>query len=94
MKFSSCEISETHEGEYWIGLKDMVGDNNISSYRWLRDGSTLTYQNWAPTEPHLPADTCVIRYVSNGVWDDVACTRPFGLICEVDVCITIFLPIS
>ena len=93
MKFSSCEISETHEGEYWIGLKDMVGDNSISSYKWVRDGSMLTYQNWAPGEPLQSADACVIRAVVSGIWDDVACTRPFGAICEVDVCMTIFIVI-
>ena len=70
----------------------MVGNNSISSFKWVRDGSMLTYQNWAPGEPWNTNVSCVVRYDS-GKWDDVACTIPFGAICEVDVCITIFIAI-
>ena len=92
MESNFCEISETRDEAYWIGLKDMVGDSSISSYKWVRDGSSITYQNWAPGEPWNPNDTCVARYVG-GKWDDVPCTIPFGAICEVDVCITISIHI-
>ena len=36
--FFSFSASQTFFA-YYIGLKDVVGDNNISSYKWLRDGS-------------------------------------------------------
>ena len=89
MNFIYCEISETREGGYWIGLKDVVGDNNISSYRWVQDGSSLTYQRWANIyEPNVPTDKCVMRY-DGGDWDDVSCTFQFAAICEADVSITV-----
>ena len=67
----------------------MVGDNNISSYRWVRDGSSLTYQRWANIyEPYDPAHRCVMRH-DGGNWDDVLCTHHFAAICEADVSITI-----
>ena len=79
-------ISATRNGDYWIGLKDVVGDNKISSYRWLKDGSSVSFVHWVVGEPYSSAQRCVVQY-STGRWNDVDCKSLRGAICELSVSI-------
>ena len=69
--------------DYYIGLKDMVGQNQIYDHKWLRDGSGLTYQNWAYRQPRNSHETCV-KMKSDGQWDDQSCGNLYGSVCEFD----------
>ena len=71
---------------HYIGLKDMVGNNNISDYKWVHDGSSLTYQNWRPGEPDMGSQLCVAMRGTEGKWVDGYCSAPMLSICEADVC--------
>ena len=79
--FFSFSASQTFFA-YYIGLKDVVGDNNISSHKWLRDGSSLTFQNWYTGQPATQSQTCVTQ-IGIGQWTDVPCYVSFGSICEL-----------
>ena len=69
---------------YWIGLRDVVGNNKISNYRWLKDGSSLAFANWVKYEPGSSSERCVVQYTS-GLWNDVHCHTRRGAICELNV---------
>ncbi|KAJ8307067.1 hypothetical protein KUTeg_015151 [Tegillarca granosa] len=78
----------------WIGLNDLATNRN---FKWV-DGTTVTYTNWAPTEPNnffgAPED-CVMMYTSGcaksgwtckeGMWNDATCDTTSviaGFICK------------
>ena len=56
----------------------------MSSYKWIRDESPVTYQKWNPLEPNGANDKCVIQH-ADGFWNDVNCFTKVGAICEFDV---------
>ena len=63
----------------------MVGDNKISSYKWLRDDSSLTYQNWVRWQPAAKWERCVWWRPADGKWIDEHCGKKAGAFCEFDV---------
>ena len=72
-------------GFLWIGLRDETGNND--DYRWTRDGDSLTFSNWAPTQPNTPAEQCVVTGTfepGTGLWGDNLCVSQWGAICEAD----------
>ena len=70
-------------GWHFIGLKDMVGNNKISDHKWIRDGSGLSYQNWAYRQPKYSFERCVKMRI-NGQWDDGSCNACRESVCEFD----------
>lgn len=79
---------------YWIGLKDMVGDNTISDYVWLATGQSVSTGNqfWSYLYPKYPHHQCIygqrILISDPFTWRDqnchstnkFICQRPFNLV--------------
>ncbi|XP_035687852.1 E-selectin-like isoform X2 [Branchiostoma floridae] len=75
-----------HSGtHYWIGCTDRQIEG---IWRWS-DGSSLSYTNWAPTQPDNAdgIQDCGILYSIYGYaqWDDTECSTPYFFICQTDI---------
>ena len=58
----------------FIGLRDEVGNNQLSDYRWTVDDSKLTYSNFNPGEPNSVWETCVGMETKHDLrWADIVC---------------------
>ena len=68
----------------FIGLKDVVGNNQLSSHRWIHDNSVLAYHNFHGGEPSNPEEICITILVSGGNWNDVPCDYSAQAVCEAD----------
>ena len=73
-------------GKIYIGLKDVVGDDKLTSFKWVGDNSTMTYTNWFSgpwIEPNSVNETCTDMDMSTGKWNDVFCSLTQGGVCEI-----------
>ena len=69
----------------YIGLRDTVGDNKLSSYKWLVDGSTIAYNNFAANEPSLNLELCVMMRKNAGYkWVDGMCDPSLRALFETE----------
>ena len=67
----------------YIGLRDVVGDDQLSSHQWEVDGSTINYNNFDINEPDQGFKRCVAIVVRSGEkWQDRDCTVPLPALCE------------
>ena len=67
----------------YIGLRDTVGDNKLSSYEWLVDGSTITFNNFATNKPDYNVELCVFMQKNSGYkWNDGMCDGNNRALCE------------
>ena len=67
----------------YIGLRDTVGDNKLSSYKWLVDGSAITFNNFATNQPDYNAELCVFMLKNSGYkWNDGGCNGINRALCE------------
>ena len=67
----------------YIGLEDEVGDNQMSSYKWTVDNSTLTYHNFYRNQPDTVAERCVAISLEDDLeWHDVRCSAGLVALCE------------
>ncbi|XP_077997842.1 macrophage mannose receptor 1-like [Glandiceps talaboti] len=64
----------------WIGLDDITVEGEM---KWA-DNSLVTYSDWFGREPNNGGgnEDCGHLRSSDGKWNDMACTRKFGFICE------------
>ena len=69
----------------YIGLKDVIGDNRLSSYRWMADNSKMVYSDFYQNEPAGIDQHCIIlhRYPPHR-WHDIDCFKKFPALCEGD----------
>ena len=67
----------------YIGLKDVVGDDKNSSFRWIGDNSTMSFTNWNPYEPSHPGEVCTEMKMNSGKWADLNCYGEQGAVCEI-----------
>ena len=66
---------------YYIGIKDMTGNNQ--DWRLDNSGDVATYLNWGSGEPNYGWQQCVtmVRYI-NGQWLDVPCNENHFFVCQ------------
>ena len=66
----------------FLGLTDAVVE---SVYR-TPEGFTTSWVNWGNTEPNDAAQSvvedCVVRRISDGMWNDLSCSETRGYYCE------------
>ncbi|XP_780522.4 uncharacterized protein LOC575010 [Strongylocentrotus purpuratus] len=64
---------------YWIGFNDL---DEEGTWAWT-DGSVTSYTNWYSGEPSGGLEHCgVLRWSSDGTWNDAACSSTYGYICK------------
>ncbi|XP_078660072.1 uncharacterized protein LOC144904802 [Branchiostoma floridae x Branchiostoma belcheri] len=65
---------------YWFGLSDIVAEDG---WQWA-DGTDYdpAVTNWGPNEPNNQNGEDCAEILSNGRWNDQACTDMHGYICE------------
>lgn len=76
---------------YWIGLRDVRGDNAVTSFMWFPSGKFLSetsYSSWGNNYPRSYKDQCA--YVSSGLWNNVACGTSLPYICEINAGIYLY----
>ena len=67
----------------FIGLKDMVGDNRLSSYRWMADNSKMVYSNFNGAEPGSTVQHCIVlNRDASYRWHDTNCDLNYTSLCE------------
>ena len=67
----------------YIGLQDVVGDNQLSSYKWIMDNSTLAYNNFLAGDPNNLAHRCIaFRKRDSLKWHDTGCSIEWNALCE------------
>ena len=67
----------------YIGLQDVIGDNQLSSYKWTVDNSTLAYENFDGGEPNTLEQHCTcLRKISSLRWHDIRCSERLAALCE------------
>ena len=54
-----------NEAQAWIGATDASG-----SWKWITDGSTVSFTKWGTHQPDNSGDCAVTNWVDAGVWDD------------------------
>ena len=84
--FCITALGEGQANIYYIGLKDVTGNNR--DYRWTRDGANLTFSNWASNEPNAVSELCVAAFARAsrfGQWADINCGRSEYAMCEADM---------
>ena len=80
-------LSEYHT-QYWIGLKDIVGNNIIGDYQWLATGQNVTTgsQFWYSSSYPIASKFQCVQGIKNGsnrfVWRDRDCKDFFYYICQ------------
>ncbi|EDV19664.1 uncharacterized protein TRIADDRAFT_61851 [Trichoplax adhaerens] len=72
---------------YWLGLKDVIGDDKPESHRWLAQNKTLTensYTNWAnDKQPNIRSHECaIICFQQKPKWLEEKCYLNNKYICE------------
>lgn len=68
----------------WIGLDDR---NTEGTFLW-NDATPFDYTQWMPpAEPNdaPPGEDCVVMFLENGNWNDIACLTTNQYVCERDV---------
>ena len=66
----------------------MFGDNQLSSYKWIVDNTSLTFSGpWSLDNPNSADAQCVTQRVEPGklTWNDRFCSKDGGAICEADL---------
>ena len=82
------KLLSQHHKPYWIGLRDMVGNNIIGDYQWLATGQNLTTgsQFWYSSSFPIASKFHCVHGVKNGsnmfAWRDRNCNDPFDFICQ------------
>ncbi|EDV21266.1 uncharacterized protein TRIADDRAFT_60120 [Trichoplax adhaerens] len=76
-----------HNILYWIGLKDIVGNNQIDDYRWLSNGKSVTSgpDYWANSYPKHENKRCVhARSLPSNKfqWRNSDCSDTYRYICQ------------
>ena len=67
----------------YIGLRDVVGDDQLSSHKWEVDGSMLTYSNFDNNEPDQGFKQCIaLAMPAGGKWQDRDCNVILMALCE------------
>ena len=71
----------------YIGLKDMIGDNQLSSYRWMVDNSPMVYSDFnGSIEPAKTYQQCIVlNEKSSFRWHDFECSHKLTAVCETGV---------
>ena len=70
----------------YIGVTDKVGDNAMSSYKWVVDGSDITAPVWHPTQPDQTNQRCGIIFLEEaGGLHHFRCNLGSGGLCEADL---------
>ncbi|XP_006824446.2 C-type mannose receptor 2-like [Saccoglossus kowalevskii] len=71
------------DDHYWIGVKDVVGDNK--NYEYATGGSVI-YTDWSSNEPNNykgTAEDCVeLRGNHDYEWNDIPCSNKIAAVCE------------
>ncbi|EDV19662.1 uncharacterized protein TRIADDRAFT_61849 [Trichoplax adhaerens] len=72
---------------YWLGLKDLVGDDKLESHRWLASNKTLAESNYINLAnnrpPRIDAYKCIIIYFRRTPeWREERCGSKNKFICE------------
>ena len=65
-------------------MYDYIGDNALTSYRWLKDNSSVGYSNWASNQPSHTIQRCVV-IKDSGQWTDLPCTNKLKAVCEANM---------
>ena len=84
--FIRNNVTQNHLSKYWIGLRDIIGDNQETSYQWISTNQSLNsqvYRNWLNDIPVEVDYTCVI-YSANG-WINIPCSYKVPFVCEKNV---------
>ena len=69
----------------YIGLKDMIGDNQLSSYKWMADKSKMVYSHFNANQPDSIYQHCVVLRRNTGYrWTDRSCSNKYAALCEGD----------
>lgn len=72
----------------WTGLKDVVGDDKMSSHRWSHSNVSLVetgYSNWEILSPDFFIQECVAlvkEATGEWKWYDRQCWQQYHFICE------------
>ena len=72
----------------WIGLRDVVGDDQMSSHRWMYSNLSIVetgYTKWSSLSPDLTYQECIALVLEgNGEWKwyDRKCSKAYHFICE------------
>ena len=70
-------------GYVYIGLQDVVGDNQLSSYKWTVDNSTLAYNNFVRDEPNVRGKRCIVMRKKDSLkWHDSYYSERRPALCE------------
>ncbi|XP_061173289.1 C-type lectin domain family 3 member A-like [Saccostrea echinata] len=81
--YLSSEVSHVSAGEFWIGITDIIADN-----QWIYDSSLTPIEitNWGPNEPggHLAENCLIMSAWFHGKYADVECHTKRKFICERD----------
>ena len=71
---------------YWIGLKDVVGNDNLDEHIWLKSNRSLTevgYDKFSSTNPdHFYQQCVILRNKPPFQWYDRECEDLYKPICE------------
>ena len=86
--FCAAALEVTIAASAWIGLMDFSGNN--MDFRWISDNASLTFDNWAPSQPDLDFQECGAALLSANVlgnpaeWVDESCVGHLRAFCEAD----------
>ena len=72
----------------WTGLKDVVGDDQLSSHRWMHSNLSILetgYTKWSNLSPDKTYQECIALVLTGSgdwKWYDRECTNLYHFICE------------
>ncbi|XP_063420194.1 perlucin-like protein [Mytilus trossulus] len=81
----STWIKSIIKDQMWIGLNDRQTEGH---WVWDSDNSTLTYNDWSPSEPNGgEIESCCMFckaacWISSYRWNDAPCYLNYGYVCE------------